>query len=106
VDEIVSIGDFVLTGGEIPSMVIVDSVVRLIPEVLEQEATQKESFSLSTNDDTSNTVLEYPQYTRPEEYKGQKVPKVLLSGNHKEIEAWRKEKSLEKTKKVRPDLLK
>jgi len=106
VDEIISIGDFVLTGGEIPSMVIVDSVVRLIPEVLEREATQKESFSLSTDDDTPNTILEYPQYTRPEEYQGQKVPKVLLSGNHKEIEAWRKEKSLEKTKKVRPDLLK
>lgn len=97
IDEEISIGDYVLTGGEIPAMVIVDSVVRLIPGVLEKpEATLFESFS--------KPVLEHPQYTRPEEYKGYKVPEVLLSGHHKEIEKWRKEKSLEKTKKIRPDL--
>jgi len=100
VDEEISIGDFVLTGGEIPAMVMVDSIVRLIPEVLEKpEATQLESFSLST-------LLEYPQYTHPEDFRGLTVPKVLLSGNHAEIEKWRKEKSLEITKKNRPDLLK
>lgn len=86
VDEIISIGDYVLTGGEIPAMVIADSVIRLIPGVLEIEATQKESHS-------QKGVLEYPQYTRPEEYKGWTVPKILLSGNHKEIEKWRKENS-------------
>jgi len=98
VDEIISIGDYILTGGEIPAMVVIDAVVRLLPGVLEkEEATSLESFS--------EKLLEYPQYTRPEEYKGWKVPKVLLSGNHKEIEKWRKEMALEKTKKVRPDLL-
>lgn len=98
VDEEIAIGDYVLTGGEIPAMVIIDSIVRLIPRVLEKpEATQDESFT--------NELLEYPQYTRPEELEGQKVPKVLLSGNHAEIKKWKKQKSLEKTKKVRPDLL-
>lgn len=100
VDEEISIGDYVLTGGEIPAMVIADSVVRLIPGVLEKsEATQDESFS-------NYQLLEYSHYTRPEIFEGKKVPKVLLSGNHAEISKWRKEKSLEKTKKVRPDLLK
>ncbi|MBI4038198.1 tRNA (guanosine(37)-N1)-methyltransferase TrmD [Candidatus Daviesbacteria bacterium] len=99
IDEEISIGDYVLTGGEIPAMVIVDSVVRLIPGVLEKpEATQNESFSQG--------LLEYPQYTRPEEFEGEKVPKVLLSGNHAEIAKWRNKKSLAKTKKIRPDLLK
>ena len=83
VDEIISIGDYVLTGGEIPAMVLVDSIVRLIPGVLEEEATQIESH-------TTEGLLEYPQYTRPVDYKGWKVPKVLLSGNHKEISDWRK----------------
>ncbi len=86
VDEIISIGDYVLTGGEIPAMVMIDSIVRLIPGVLEAEATQIESHSVEGQ-------LEYPQYTRPEVYKNWKVPKVLLSGNHKEIEDWRKENS-------------
>ena len=86
VDEIISIGDYVLTGGEIPAMVMIDSIVRLIPGVLEAEATQIESHSVEGQ-------LEYPQYTRPEDYKNWKVPKVLLSGNHKEIEDWRKENS-------------
>ena len=85
VDEVISIGDYVLTGGEIPAMVITDAVVRLIPGVLEKpEATQIESFS-------QEGIKEFPQYTRPETYKGWKVPEVLLSGNHKEIDKWRKE---------------
>ncbi len=84
VDETISIGDYVLTGGEIPIMVLVDSIVRLIPGVLEKEATEIESHS-------APGVLEYPQYTRPEDYKGWKVPEVLLSGNHAEIEKWRKD---------------
>lgn len=96
--EEISIGDYVLTGGEIPAMVIADSVVRLIPGVLEKpEAIINESFS--------EGLLEYPQYTRPEEFEGEKVPEVLLSGNHAEIAKWRKQKSQELTKKLRPDLL-
>lgn len=96
-DEEISIGDYVLTGGEIPAMVIVDSVTRLIPGVLEKpEATIDESFS--------ENLLEYPHYTRPDEFEGEKVPEVLLSGNHGEIAKWRLEKSQEKTKKLRPDL--
>jgi len=91
IDEELSIGDYVLTGGEIPAMVVVDSVVRLLPNVLEKEVTENESFS-------RGDILDYPQYTQPRNYKGWKVPEVLLSGNHKEIEKWRKEKALEKTK--------
>lgn len=87
VDEIISIGDYVLTGGEIPAMVITDAITRLIPGVLDEKATELESH-------TVEGVLEYPQYTRPEDYKGWKVPETLLSGNHKEIEKWRKENSL------------
>lgn len=99
VDQEISIGDYVLTGGEIPAMVIADAVTRLIPGVLEKpEAVEDESFS--------EGLLEYPQYTRPEEFEGKKVPQVLLSGNHAEIAKWRKQKSLEKTKKIRPNLLK
>jgi len=90
IDEELSIGDYVLTGGEIPAMVVVDSVVRLLPDVLEKEVTENESFS-------KGDILDYPQYTQPRNYKGWKVPEVLLSGNHKEIEKWRKEKALEKT---------
>lgn len=98
VDEEISIGDYVLTGGEIPAMVIADSVVRLLPGVLEKpEAIINESFT--------ENLLEGPQYTRPEEFEGEKVPEVLLSGNHGEIAKWRKQKSLEKTQKVRPDLI-
>lgn len=97
VDEEISIGDYVLTGGEIPAMVIADSIVRLIPGVLEKkEAIINESF-------TENS-LEGPQYTRPEEFEGIKVPEILLSGNHGEIAKWRKQKSQEMTKKLRPDL--
>jgi tRNA (guanine37-N1)-methyltransferase len=95
----VSIGDYVLSGGELPAMVIIDAVVRLLPDVLGDEDS-------AANDSFSDGLLEYPQYTRPEEFKGMKVPPVLLSGNHKEIENWRKQQAIEKTKKQRPDLLK
>jgi tRNA (guanine37-N1)-methyltransferase len=92
VDEVISIGNYVLTGGEIPAMVVTDTIVRLIPGVLEKpEATEIESFS-------REGVVEFPQYTRPEDYKGWKVPEILLSGNHKEIENWRKQSSLKKPK--------
>ena len=94
--EELSIGDYVLTGGELPAMVVADSIIRLIPGVIREESTEEESFS--TN------LLEYEQYTRPAEYRGMRVPEVLLSGHHKNIEIWRKEQSLEITKKNRPDL--
>lgn len=95
-DEI-SIGDYVLTGGEIPAMAIIDSTLRFVSGVLTKESLDEESFS--------NNLLEYPQYTRPADFMGYKVPEVLLSGNHKEIAKWREERSKEKTKRVRPDLL-
>lgn len=99
VDEEISIGDYVLTGGEIPAMAIADSVIRLIPGVLEkEEAVKEESFS--------EGLLEYPHYTRPEIFEGKKVPSVLLSGNHGEIKKWRMKESLKKTAGTRPDLLK
>lgn len=88
VDESISIGDYVLTGGEIPAMVIADTVTRLIPNVIKPESLLEESFSPSTVHGSQFT--EYPQYTRPEVYRGWKVPKVLLSGNHAEIDKWRK----------------
>lgn len=94
----VSIGDYVLTGGEIPAMVLIDSVTRLIDGVINKESYQNDSFY--------NGLLDYPQYTKPREYNGLKVPDVLLSGNHKEIEKYRIEAALEKTRKRRCDLLK
>ena len=98
VDEEISIGDFVLTGGELPAMVVIDSVVRLLPGSLGDENSCKdESFSGDT--------LEYPHYTRPADYKGMKVPDVLLSGNHEKIKEWRRKESIKVTKKKRPDLL-
>jgi len=98
-DEEVSIGDYVLTCGELPALVLVDAVVRLIPGVLgHKESTKSESFE--------NNLLEYPQYTRPAEFEGMKVPEILLSGDHKKIEAWRKEEALRRTKERRPDLIK
>lgn len=107
VDEEISIGDYVLTGGEIPAMVIVDSITRLIPGVLEKpEATELESFSNYTLDAKRYTLLEGPQYTRPDEFEDQRIPEVLLSGNHGEVDKWRNQQALEKTKKIRPDLLK
>lgn len=97
VTDYVSIGDYVLTGGELPAMVVIDTVSRLVPGVLNnEESARTESFS--------DGLLEYPQYTRPVEYDGMRVPDVLLSGHHGNIEKWRHEKSLERTKKFRPDL--
>lgn len=99
VDSEISVGDYVLTGGEIPAMVVCDAVIRLIPGVL--------GNALSLASETFlNGLLEYPQYTRPPEFRGALVPDVLLSGDHKEIERWRHEESLKRTKERRPDLLK
>ena len=98
VDEEISIGDYVLTGGEIPACILVDAVSRLLPGVLsDAECYENESF-------TDATLLEYPQYTRPYDFRGRTVPDVLLSGHHAKIEKWREEKALEKTKAARPDL--
>ena len=98
VDEQISIGDYVLTGGELPAMVLVDSILRYIPNVLHSDTSVvDESFS--------SNLLEYPQYTRPREFMGLTVPEVLLNGNHKEIEKWKVEQKLLETKKYRPDLL-
>ncbi len=125
VDEEISLGDFVMTGGEIATAAIVDAVVRLLPGVLKkEEATDEESFrwylvrdllkicgddtavqKLSQNGVTEVQLLEYPHYTRPEDWNGKKVPDVLLSGNHAAIDAWRIKQSLEMTKRLRPDLL-
>ncbi len=99
IDEEISIGDYVLTGGELPAMVLIDAISRYVPSVLHSaESVEEESFS--------NNLLEYPQYTRPQVFQGLEVPEVLLSGHHENIRKWRLEQSLEKTKKVRPDLLK
>ncbi|MBN1169274.1 tRNA (guanosine(37)-N1)-methyltransferase TrmD [Candidatus Woesebacteria bacterium] len=92
IDEELSIGEYVLTGGEIPAMVVTDAVVRLLPGVLDPEATENESFSQS-NEETNKQSYDYPTYTRPDKYKGWKVPEILLSGNHAEIEKWRKKSS-------------
>jgi tRNA (guanine37-N1)-methyltransferase len=98
IDMELSIGDYVLSGGEIPAMVVIDAVCRYVPGVLgNSEATVEESFS--------QNLLEYPQYTRPQNYLGLTVPEVLVSGNHKLIADWRKEQSLLITQKNRPDLL-
>ncbi len=98
IDLELSIGDYVLSGGEIPAMVLIDSVLRYVPDVLgNSESTVDESFS--------QPLLEYPQYTRPQEFLGMSVPEVLVSGNHANIDKWRREQSLIITQKVRPDLL-
>ena len=96
-DEEISIGDYVLTGGELPSMVITDSIVRLLPGVIEEGSHKKDSFN--------ENLLDYPTYTKPREYKGMKVPDVLLSGDHKKIDEWRHNKQLKITNEKRPDLL-
>jgi tRNA (guanine37-N1)-methyltransferase len=96
--EAISIGDYVLSGGELAAMVIIDSVVRLLEGALGDEDSAKD-------DSFSNGLLEYPQYTRPEEFRGMKVPEILLSGDHGKIAEWRKQQSIERTKKWRPDLL-
>ena len=93
----ISIGDYVLTGGEYPSMVLVDSIVRLIPGVITEDSHLNESFN--------NNLLDYPTYTKPRIYEGMEVPEVLVSGDHKKIEIYRKEESIKRTKKRRPDLL-
>ena len=99
VDEEISIGDYVLTGGEIPAMVLVEAISRLVPGVLgDPESVVEESFA--------NDLLEYPQYTRPRDYQGFKVPEILVSGDHKKIRDWQKAEALKKTAQVRPDLLK
>ncbi len=97
VDEEISIGDYVLTGGELPAMVLVDSISRYLEGVITEESTDEESFS--------NGLLEYPQYTRPEVFNDVKVPEVLLSGHHENIKKWRRQKSLEITLEKRPDLI-
>lgn len=97
VDEEISIGDYVLTGGEIPAMVLIDSISRYVEGVINNESTSEESFS--------NNLLEYPHYTRPEEFRGQKVPEVLISGHHENIRKWRRLKSLQNTYNKRPELL-
>ena len=99
IDEEISIGDYVLTGGELPAMVVVDSVLRYVPNILGNEHS-------ATDESFSNNTLEYPQYTRPRVFMGLEVPEVLISGNHKNIEEWKIEQSLKETKKRRPDLLK
>lgn len=99
IDLEISIGDFVLTGGEPAALVLIDAVTRLIPEVLgNADSLSHESFT--------TPLLDFPQYTRPRDFQGHQVPEVLLSGNHGKIEAWRNEKRLEKTQDIRPDLLK
>jgi tRNA (guanine37-N1)-methyltransferase len=98
-DDELSIGDYVLTNGALPAMVVIDAVARLLPGVLgDDESSHDESFS--------HGLLEYPQYTRPAEFRGMKVPDVLVSGNHAEIEKWRREQAKLRTEKQRPDLLK
>ncbi len=96
-DEVISVGDYILTGGEIPAMAVADSVIRLFPESLKEESTEDESFE--------HGLLEYPQYTRPVEFRGERVPEVLLSGNHEAIRLWRQEEALRITRERRPDLL-
>ena len=98
VDEEISIGDYVVTGGELPAMILIDSVSRYTEGVISSESRKEESFS--------NRLLEYPQYTRPEIFEGVKVPEILVSGHHANIEKWRKQKSIENTSKKRPDILK
>jgi len=97
--EQISIGDYVLNGGELAAMVIIDAVVRLLPGALGDEDSSKD-------DSFSQGLLEYPQYTRPEVFRGMKVPDILLSGDHKKIAQWRQQQALERTQKIRPDLLK
>lgn len=97
VDEEISIGNYVLTGGELPAMVLIDSVSRYVEGVLSEGSTDEETFS--------NGILEYPQYTRPEIFEGKQVPEVLLSGHHENIRKWRRQEALKKTLQKRPDLL-
>lgn len=97
VDKEISIGDFILTGGEIPAMAVTDSIVRLLPGVIKEDSYHNESFE--------DNLLDFPTYTRPAEYRGLKVPEVLLNGNHKKINEYRKEEQIKRTKARRPDLM-
>ncbi len=97
VDREISIGDYVLTGGELPALVLIDAVTRLLPGVIEEASHEDDSFAAG--------LLEYPQYTRPEEFRGQRVPPVLLSGDHGAVDRWRREEALRRTMERRPDLL-
>ena len=97
VDEEISIGDYILTGGELPAMVICDSIIRLLPGVIKENSYENESFN--------NHLLDYPTYTKPQEYRGLKVPDVLISGDHKKIAEWRKMEQIKKTKEKRKDIL-
>ena len=98
-DDVLSIGDYVLTNGALPAMVVIDAVARLLPGVLGDDAS-------SSDESFSQALLEYPQYTRPADFRGMKVPEVLMNGNHAEIEKWRREQAKLRTKEQRPDLLK
>jgi len=107
VDEVITIGDFVVTGGEIPAMLITDAVIRLVGGVLKTDATRKESFSEKRDENGERqTLLEYPQYTKPPVYEKRKVPEILLSGDHKKIELWRQKEAKIRTEQTRSDLLK
>ena len=97
VDMEISIGDYVLTGGEVPAMAITDAIVRLIPGVISRESLESESFN--------DNLLDYPNYTRPEEFRGRRVPEVLLAGNHENIEKYRQEERIRRTKEYRKDLM-
>ena len=97
VDEVISVGDFILTGGEVPAALIVDSIVRLIPGVISSSSLASESFN--------NNLLDYPQYTKPAEYRGLRVPEVLLSGHHEKIREYRDLEQIKRTKELRPDLM-
>lgn len=97
VDLELSLGDFVLSGGEVAAMAVIDAVLRLLPGAIEDASTEDESFSTG--------LLEYPQWTRPPEFRGQAVPEILLSGNHGAVDAWRHEQAFERTRRLRPDLL-
>ena len=106
VDLEISIGDYVLNGGEVACLVILETVSRLIPGVIgAEESLEFESFSTQSVEGEQKTLLEYPQYTRPAEFEGESVPDELLSGNHQEIKKWRLQEALNKTQKLRPDLL-
>lgn len=97
-DEIISIGDYILTGGELPAMVVSDSVIRLLDNVINSESYEKDSFT--------DSLLDYPTYTKPQEFRGMKVPEVLLSGDHQKIKEYRQQEQLKKTSRLRPDLRK
>lgn len=101
IDEMVSIGDYVLTGGELPAMIVADAVARLVPGVIKDASSATESFS-----EKNNNLLEYPHYTKPRIFQNKTVPEILLSGNHAKIKAWQKDQALKRTEKARPDLLK